>query len=154
MPKTTKEEFLSRAAEVAFAGVERETDISHFSRPRQVFITIYSTQPIIDNGGFVYFFEKDWPGRPPYSRFSAAYREIGAVDVAGWIDRAASLFGITDPHLRRDVRLQYLKDHCHDESAELIKLGDQVIDESRRVFRLLEKYARLHTDDFRGPKHR
>ena len=148
MPKTTKDDLLSRTADVAFAGVEHDTDISGFSRPRQVFISIYSAQGIIDNGGFRYFFESDWPGQPPYSRFSDAYRDIGAADVAGWIDRAASLFGIPNPHLHRDARLRYLNEHCRDESAELIKLGDRAIDESERVFRLLEDYVRRHAYDF------
>ena len=148
MPKTTKDGLLSQAADVAFAGVERETDITCLPRPRQVFIRIYSAQPIIDNGGFGYFFESDWPGQPPYSRFSDAYREIGAAGVADFIDRAASLFGIADPHLHRDARLRYLNEHCRDESAELIKLGDRAIDESGRVFRLLEDYVRRHADHF------
>jgi hypothetical protein len=148
MSKTAKDDLLSRAAGIAFAGVESETDISRFPRPRQVFITIYSAQPIIDNGGFGYFFESDWPGQPPYSRFSDAYREIGAADVAGFIDRAVSLFGIADPHLHRDARLRYLNENCRDESAELIKLGDRAIDESGRVFRLLEDYVRRHAEHF------
>ena len=146
MPKIAKDNLLKQAAEVAFAGIDGDTDISRFPRPRQVFITNFSAQGIIDNGGFGYFFESDWPGQPPYSRFSDAYREIGAADVAEWIDRGASLFGIADPHLHRDARLRYLNEHCRDEGAELIKLGDRV--ESKRVFRLLEDYVRRHADHF------
>jgi hypothetical protein len=146
MPKTAKVDLLKQAAGVAFAGMKYDADISRFPRPRKVFITIYSAQGIIDNGGFGYFFESDWPGRPPYSRFSDAYREIGAADVAELIDRGASLFGVADPHLHRDARLRYLKEHCRDESAELIKLGDRV--ESKRVFRLLEEYVRRHAGHF------
>lgn len=148
MPKTAKVDLLKQAAEIAFAGVGRDSGTSRLSRPQQVFITIYSAQPIIDNGGFGYFFESDWPDQPPYSRFSDAYREIGAVDVAGFIDRAAGLFGIAEPHLHRDARLRYLNEHCRDESAELIKLGDRAIDESKRVFRLLEDYVRRHSEHF------
>jgi hypothetical protein len=103
-----------------------------------------------DNGGFGYFFESDWPDKPPYSRFSDAYREIGAADVAELIDRGASLFGIADPHLHRDARRQYLNEHCRDESAELIKLGGRAIDESKRVFRLLVEYVRQHADQFQA----
>lgn len=147
MPKTT---LLEQAANIVFAGVDSDTDISSFSRPRQVFITVYSAQGIIDNGGFGYFFENEWPGQPPYSRFSDAYREIGAANIAEWIDRGAGLFGIADPHLHRDARLQYLNTHCRDESAELIKLGDRAIDESERVFSLLEEYVRRHADEFRA----
>ncbi len=148
MPKPAINDFLKQAADVAFAGVESNTDISHFSRPRQVFITIYSAQGSIDNGGFGYFFERDWPGQPPYSRFSDAYREIGAANVAEWIDRGASLFGIPEPHLHRAARLQYLNTHCRDESADLIKLGDRAIDESKRVFSRLKEYVRRHADEF------
>jgi hypothetical protein len=152
MPKSTQDDFLRQTADVAFAGVDGETDISRFPRPRQVFITIYSAQGIIDNGGFGYFFESDWPGQPPYSRFSDAYRDIGAANVAGFIDRAASLFGIADPHLHRNARLRYLNENCRNEDAELIKLGYSAIDESRCVFRLLEEYVRRHADDFHAER--
>src|SRR4026209_325238 len=90
---TDQNYLLSRAENVAFSGFDRATGISGISHPRRVFIRVYSAQPVIDNGGFVYFFENDWPGNPPYSSFSEAYREIGATDVADWIDRAARLFG-------------------------------------------------------------
>jgi hypothetical protein len=148
MPKTVKVELLKQAADVAFAGVGRDTDISRFSRPRQVFITVYSAQGVIDNGGFRYFFESDWPGQPPYSRFSDAYREIGAADVAHLIDRAASLFGISDLHRHRAARLQFLNEHGRNEMSELVRLGDKAIDQSEGVFRLLEDYVRLHADHF------
>lgn len=149
MPRmTSNDDLLRRAAKVAFACVDERTDISRFSHPRQVFITIYSVQPVIDNGGFGRFFESDWPGQPPYSRFSDAYRAIGATGVAEWIDQAASMFGVADPHLHREARLRYLNKHCCNDRSELIELGDRAIDESRRVFRLLGKYVRQHASEF------
>ena len=51
----------------------------------------------LNNGGFRYFFENDFPNHPPYSDFSDDYREIGVTDVADWIDAAAALFGFPDP---------------------------------------------------------
>lgn len=151
MPEQTPDDdLLNRAAKVAFAGVEEDSDISVFPRPRQVFIIIYTAQGIIDNGGFEYFFESDWPDTPPYSRFSDAYREIGASDVAEWIERATTLFGVPDPHLHRELRLEYLKQHCQGDSGEMVELGDRAIRESARVFRLLAKYVRQHASEFQA----
>jgi hypothetical protein len=83
---------LTRTADIVFGGADAEALIDHLPRPRQVFAIIYSAQGIIDNGGFQYLFESDWPNKPPYTMFSDAYREVGATDVADWLDQAASMF--------------------------------------------------------------
>ncbi len=33
------------------------------------FLLVHSAQGVIDNGGYRYFFESDWPNNPFYSRF-------------------------------------------------------------------------------------
>ncbi|MBS0656793.1 MAG: DUF4375 domain-containing protein [Verrucomicrobia bacterium] len=137
---------LTQAAQVAFAGGGNDADLSRLPRPRQVFVMVYSAQGVIDNGGFAYFFECDWPGVPPYSAFSEAYREIGAAEAADLIDRAAGLFGIADPHLHREERLRYLHAHTWENGGELVTLGDRI--ESECVFRLLGEYVRRHPDHF------
>ena len=89
---------LTRTADIVFAGLDGAASLDHLPRPRQVFAIIYSAQGIIDNGGFQYLFESDWPNNAPYTLFSDAYREIGARDVADWLDQAASMFPFCDPH--------------------------------------------------------
>jgi hypothetical protein len=47
---------------------------------------LYTVQAMIDNGGFRYIFESDFPLNPPYSAFSDAYRKIGATTAADSLD--------------------------------------------------------------------
>lgn len=141
-------QLLKKTADLVFADVYDDAPLTHLLPPRQVFVTIYTTQGIIDNGGFRYFFENDFPNHPPYSYFSDAYREIGVADVAGWIDRAALLFGFPDPHLDREARDNFLQEHCADDECEICKLGDRAIDARHRVWSSLAAHVRRHQSEF------
>src|SRR6185369_15707195 len=93
------DELLTRTADLVFADVHRDAPIIHLPPARQVFVRIYTAQGIIDNGSLPYFFGSDFPDTPDYSVFSDAYRAIGADDVAGWLERAVTLFPSPIPHL-------------------------------------------------------
>jgi hypothetical protein len=136
---------------------ERIGDASIFSLPwvSQVITVFLGSQGYIDNGGFIYFFEGDYPGTPPYSVFADAYRAIGADESAECIEAAVSLFPFPDPHLHGDARRNYLRDHCMidgrtNDSSTLVKLGDRVIDNSATNYALLAKYIREHLDEIRN----
>jgi hypothetical protein len=136
---------------------ERIGDASIFSLPwvSQVVTVFLGSQGYIDNGGFIYFFEGDYPGTPPYSVFADAYRAIGADESADCIESAVSLFPFSEPHLHGDARRDYLRDHCmidgrSDNSSALVKLGDRVIDNSATNYTLLAKYIREHLDEIRN----
>jgi Domain of unknown function (DUF4375) len=121
----------------------------------QVVTVVLGAQGYIDNGGFIYFFEGDYPGTPPYSVFADAYRAIGADESAECIETAASLFPFPEPHLHGDARRDYLRDHCMidgrtDDSFTLVKLGDRVIDNSVTNYILLAKYIREHLHEIRN----
>ena len=45
---------------------------------RERTIVVYAAQGIIDNGGFQYLFESDFPGCPPCSLTVPAFRRNGA----------------------------------------------------------------------------
>src|SRR3954462_213387 len=60
---------------------------------------VEQAQGIIDNGGFQYFFENDWPENPEYSLFVDAFRRIGAAEAADCIQDAASMFPSSTPQL-------------------------------------------------------
>lgn len=90
----------------------------------QTILAVSSAQGVIDNGGFRYFFEGDWPGRPPYSFFSDAYRRIGAEGPAKCIDDAAALFPFANPERHEKRRTRFLKSLAH--THELVQLGDRV----------------------------
>jgi len=140
---------LTRTADIVFAGVDGAASLDHLRRPRQVFAIIYSAQGIIDNGGFQYLFESDWPNHPPYTFFSDAYREIGAPDVADGLDQAASMFPFSNPHLHREARVRYLRDFCVKGDSPMGVLSGEAIDASVRVFTRLAEYVRAHQNDFR-----
>jgi Domain of unknown function (DUF4375) len=136
---------------------ERIGNDSIFSLPwvSQVVTVFLGAQGYIDNGGFIYFFEGDYPGTPPYSVFADAYRAIGADESAECIEAAASLFPFPEPHLHGDARRDYLRDHCMidgrtDDSSPLVKLGDRVIDNSTTNYSLLAKYILEHLDEIRN----
>jgi hypothetical protein len=93
---------------------ERLGAASIFSLPwiPQVVTVFLGAQGVIDNGGFIYFFEQDWTDNPPYSVFAAAYRAIGADKCAECIEVAASIFPFSDPHLYWKARRDYLSENC------------------------------------------
>jgi hypothetical protein len=102
----------------------------------------------IDNGGFRYLFESDFPFHPPYSLFSDAYRKIGAFDAADRLDRAVRLFPFPSPETQQEARNAFMNS-LH-ESAELFSLGDEVCGDDR-VWQLMEQYVKTNASVF-APK--
>jgi hypothetical protein len=136
---------------------ERIGDASIFSLPwvAQVVTVFLGADMYIGNGGFIYFFEGDYPGNPPYSVFADAYHAIGADESAECIEAAASLFPFPEPHLHGDARRAYLRDRCMADgreisSAPLVKLGDRVMDNMEADYSLLAQYIRKHLDEIRN----
>src|SRR5579863_7069036 len=92
--------FLDRAAEYTYNELERlGGDPSKLDLPQQTVAILYSVQAIIDNGGFQYLFENDFPSDPPYSNFAEAYRRIGANAAAERLEKAVAVFPFESPHL-------------------------------------------------------
>jgi len=94
----------------------------------QAVILVCSAQGVIDNGGFQYFFESDFPGKPPYTKFSSAYRLIGANELGNFIDNAVSFFPFEGPHLSCEMRNEFLD--TLEENHELFVFGDQICGDS------------------------
>jgi len=100
---------LRNASDAADVELKRAgNDITKLSEPHLTVAIIHASKGIIDNGGLVYFFESDWPGTPPYSIFSDAYRRIGKTDAADDIDRAVDSFGFDHPERRRQLRQDFM----------------------------------------------
>ncbi len=64
---------------------------------------------MIDNGGFKYFFESDWPHNPSYTTFSEAYRRIGKTEAGDAIEYAAKSFGIQTPERNEAFRNEFME---------------------------------------------
>ncbi len=78
---------MSKVIDWASEDVYRDQDSpswSPYNRGEQL-LTVWAVeqaQGIIDNGGFQYFFENDWPENPSYSVFIDSFRRIGAGEAA------------------------------------------------------------------------
>jgi hypothetical protein len=106
---------------------------------------LYFVQAMVDNGGFEYVFENDFPFSPPYSVFVSAYRKIGATEAADRLEMAVALFPFEDPHLHPEKRNEFMD--SLDESHELFALGDEVCG-NEEIWRLMEAYVRKHRAEF------
>ena len=126
---------------------------SPYNRGEQL-LTVWAieqAQGIIDNGGFQYFFENDWPENPSYSVFVDAFRRIGAQEAADCLQDAVELFPSTSPHLDYQMRRSYMDALRAKEGGResvIDKLGDRVIDLGGDTFIRLARYISAHIDSF------
>jgi hypothetical protein len=135
--------FLDRARATALRRLARlGEDARALGSVDQTIVAVSSAQGVIDNGGFRYFFGSNWPGRPPYSFFSDAYRAIGARKAARLIDQGAALFAFDHPERKGALRKRLLK--SLPDTHRLIVLGDRVCGDMT-VWTQLERYAKQHT---------
>jgi Domain of unknown function (DUF4375) len=138
--------FLDRAAEYTYNELERlGGDPSKLDLPQQTAAILYSVQAIIDNGGFQYLFENDFPSDPPYSNFAEAYRRIGADAAAERLEKAVAMFPFESPHLHQDQRLSFME--TLDEDSEFFELGNEVCGDEK-VWTDLEAYAKTNAASF------
>jgi hypothetical protein len=142
--------------EAASQDVYRDQDSDSWSpyRLREPLLTAWAVeqaQGIIDNGGFQYFFENDWPENPEYAVFVQAFRRIGAVEAADCIQDAVSMFPPSAPHLDCDMRRDYmdlLREKEGVEESVMDKLGYRVMDLGGDTMIRLASYVRTHFDSF------
>lgn len=140
------ESLLDRASNYASKELERiGGDLLKLPVPLQTVVLIYPAQGMVDNGGFRYFFENDFPGNPPYSIFCDAYRRIGAVEAAECLERAVSMFPFDHPHLSAKRRSEFMDPL--DESSEFFELGNRVCGDET-VWARLEEYVTKHASSF------
>ena len=134
-----EDDVLSKAATVVYEELEKVGGNPQMLPPLlQPVAILYTVQAMVDNGGFRYIFEGDFPFTPPYSTFSDAYRQIGANDAADLLDRAVALFPFENPHCNQEARNAFMNEI--DDSHELIELGDRVCGDER-IWQLMEKYV-------------
>ena len=75
--------------------------------PFRTFCIVEYVSGLIDNGGFRYFFENNFPAGVSYNEIILAFREIGAIKAAEAIEEALNLYPqLKDPEdieLRREI---------------------------------------------------
>ena len=111
------------------------------------FLLVHSAQGVIDNGGFRYFFESNWPETPPYSRFVEAYRTIGCEKQADELARVAGTFPFPSPHLDEESRNKYIDANLDEDEYEVKGWGDELCGDNE-VWVKLEKFYKDHASDF------
>lgn len=143
-------DIISEAFEKAQAlsnAIGTETDIELLPKPVQIFMLVYAAQGVIDNGGYCYFFESDWPSNPPYSSFINAYSEIGCHKQSKELSRVVSMFPFADPHLKAEERKKYIKENYDDDTFEVRGWGEKLCGDNE-VWRQLTVYYQEHAYDF------
>jgi hypothetical protein len=94
--------------------------------PCQSAIIVNTAIGLVGNGGFPYFFEMDFPGNPPYERFTEAFRRVGLVDIAERFAQLVSLFPFDAPHASRALRQQFLDKRPREFDAAMTQLEDLI----------------------------
>ncbi|MBJ7575468.1 DUF4375 domain-containing protein [Luteimonas sp. MC1828] len=85
---------------------------------------------LIGNGGFEYFFESDFPGRPDYSDFAAAFENLGLAYLADGLRELVALFPFQAPHQERERRLIFLASPSSDFGSAASRLNERVWQDS------------------------
>lgn len=140
------EQLLDKLSGVAFQRLsEVDDDPARVEEPYRTIAIVYSAQGIIDNGGLRYFFENEWPHKPPYSEFADAYERIGRVDAANALRSAAASFGVARPERDREMRRAYIEEN-HDEATFGVRGWDDCICGDEQVWKDLAAWARTYPE--------
>jgi hypothetical protein len=141
-----EENLLDIAAERVYKELEKvggdPMKLPYLLRPVAI---LYAVQAMVDNGGFQYLFENNFPFCPPYSVFAEAYRQIGAHDAADRLDKAVAFFPIENPESDQERRNEFMDSLS--ESDEFFLLGNEVCGD-QRVWELMEMYVKNHSEAF------
>jgi|GEM_PF-752194 len=122
-------------------------NINDLPRSVATFLIAYSAQGVIDNGGYRYFFEADWPNNPPYSKFVEAYFIIGCVKQSQDIDRVVSTFPFENPHLNESRRIEFIEANYDEDELEVPGWGEKLCGDTD-VWEKLEGYYLENINDF------
>jgi hypothetical protein len=126
--------------------VRVDHDITQLAEPLQTLLAVISAQGIIDNGGFQYFFESDFPHNPPYTVFIDAYRRIGAEDAAQALEQAVARFPFAEPHFHCELRQEYMDANSRDDRHVFDDL-DCICGDDENYTRLMD-YCLRHQSAF------
>ena len=103
-----------------------DREIHEVEDPYFTIAVIFAAQGVIDNGGFRYFFENDWPKNPPYSIFYDAYDRIGLQDEAKNLKDAVLSFGINGPERQIELRNKYIDENYDEDKFEVKGWNDTI----------------------------
>ena len=120
------------------------TKIPEVARPIAL---LYMFQGMVENGGFRYPMETDFPGFPPYSAFVDAYRTIGATEAASGLEQAVALFPFDNPECKAEERCEFMASQSED-SFRFKQLSDTVVRDRKSIWKCMDEYVAKHHKDF------
>jgi hypothetical protein len=138
---------LDLAAEGLYRELEiANNDLSKIPKITRPIALLYMFQGMVDNGGFRYPMENDFPGNPPYSLFVDAYRQIGALHAAAALEQAVALFHLDFPEHNAGARNKYfdsLGEYDEFDESEFGKLSDRVCGDET-IWKRMDEYVARH----------
>jgi Domain of unknown function (DUF4375) len=138
-------DLINQAFEEAVALLNAEKNrIKNLPHEVVTFLRVYNAQGVIDNGGYCYFFENDWPEGPPYSEFVNSYNSIGCVDQAHELKRVVETFPFENPHLQCDRRNEFMEKN----EESLVEIWGDKLCGDEGVWQKLENYYIKHKNKF------
>lgn len=144
MPQKADEQLLEEASELAYSAIEAEgDDLSKLTDPLKTVYAVYHATAIMDHGGFLYFFDSDFPQNPPYSLFVDAYRTIGCEAQATALQNAVDSFRIPNPEQHALLRQEYMESH-YDQTTQQISTWTDNISGNHEVWQALAAWIRQH----------
>jgi len=137
---------LDLAVDGLYKELERvDNDLSKIPEVARPIALLYMFQGMVDNGGFRYPMGFNFPGNPPYSTISDAYRKIGAIDAGDALDKAVALFPFANPEQDADARNQFMG--SLEDGSEFEKLSDQVCGDET-IWKQMDEYVAKYNKDF------
>ena len=112
--------------------------------PIRPIITTHSAQGVIDNGGFAYFFECDWPGLDDWNIFAEDFAAVGHDKAAVAIRAALELFPGGRPQSALKERRAHIFGALGGPDGKLGDLDGPICGKSAVLKRLLERYIDVH----------
>lgn len=141
-------DFIEKAADIAYKALDvAKDDFSRLPIHYSAFLRVFTAQGVIDNGGWKYFYERDWPGNPPYREFIDAFAELKCFDSAKALDATAKSFPFENPHLLGAKRREYMSKN-YDKKTLLVKGWPPNVFSHHGVFDLMEQYVKANTAHF------
>ena len=131
-----------------------DDDMSRLPESVRIFLLVDGAQGVIDNGGYRYFFEADWPGNPPYEDFADAYEAIGCIRQAADLRRVVATFPFSEPHLHKDERNAFIEVR-YDKHTYCVPEWGNTLCGDKEVYEKLAMHIAIHRKDFpafRPPK--
>jgi hypothetical protein len=94
--------------DTCFEALDKVQRVELLDQPCHTVVIVYSAWGIIENGGFEYFFESNFPDDPPYDVFTEAFRNVGLDEIALRFSTLVSSFPFSDPHKYPQKRQEFL----------------------------------------------